>query len=304
MSRTYKVTGINLKGMPLGESDRLLTILTQEQGLIRVAAPGARKHQSRLGGRSGLFVVNELLISKGRSLDRITQAETLASYPGLSLDLGKLTASQYLAELALCQALDDHPQPELFSLLTEHLGRMWPSPATEVLPRLTHGLYHLMALAGVAPNVQVCCLSQQPVLPDLSGADWQAGFSIQAGGVVHPEALDQLLQEGGVVRRSPAISRAAAPQSAPAKPRPKLAPRAIAAVSTLNAAELSLLQQLPQPYLFPTDAPAAQRMEELPEGVTFLAPETWRTLEQLLRQYAQYHFDRTIRSASLIDACL
>ena len=69
MSRTYKVTGINLKGMPLGEADRLLTILTQELGLIRVVAPGARKQNSKLGGRSGLFVVNELLIAKGRSLD-------------------------------------------------------------------------------------------------------------------------------------------------------------------------------------------------------------------------------------------
>ena len=33
MSRTYKATGINLKSMPLGEADRLLTILTREQGL-------------------------------------------------------------------------------------------------------------------------------------------------------------------------------------------------------------------------------------------------------------------------------
>ncbi|HEY9873712.1 MAG TPA: recombination protein O N-terminal domain-containing protein, partial [Candidatus Obscuribacterales bacterium] len=81
MSRTYKATGINLKSMPLGEADRLLTILTREFGLIRAVAPGARKHHSKLSGRSGLFVVNELLIAQGRSLDKITQAETKESYP-------------------------------------------------------------------------------------------------------------------------------------------------------------------------------------------------------------------------------
>ena len=36
--RTYRVTGINLKGIPLGEADRIVTILTREQGLIRAVA--------------------------------------------------------------------------------------------------------------------------------------------------------------------------------------------------------------------------------------------------------------------------
>ncbi|MDB9379435.1 DNA repair protein RecO, partial [Nodularia sphaerocarpa] len=74
MTKTYKATGINLKAQVLGESDRIVTILTREFGLIRAVAPGARKQNSSLGGRSGMFVVNELLIAKGRSLDRITQA--------------------------------------------------------------------------------------------------------------------------------------------------------------------------------------------------------------------------------------
>ncbi|MEO1430334.1 MAG: recombination protein O N-terminal domain-containing protein, partial [Cyanobacteria bacterium J06633_8] len=35
MSRTYKATGINLKAQAFGESDRIVTILTREFGLIR-----------------------------------------------------------------------------------------------------------------------------------------------------------------------------------------------------------------------------------------------------------------------------
>ena len=121
MSRTYKATGINLKTQVLGESDKIVTILTPEFGLIRAVAPGARKHNSSLGGRSGMFVVNELLIAKGRSLDKITQAQTLKTYPGLAKDLGKLAASQYLAEIVLCEALSEQPQEELYELFNEHL---------------------------------------------------------------------------------------------------------------------------------------------------------------------------------------
>nr|WP_310488709.1 recombination protein O N-terminal domain-containing protein [Chamaesiphon sp. VAR_69_metabat_338] len=42
MSGTYKATGINLKAMPIGENDRLVTILTREHGSIKAIFPGAR----------------------------------------------------------------------------------------------------------------------------------------------------------------------------------------------------------------------------------------------------------------------
>ncbi|WP_448561093.1 DNA repair protein RecO, partial [Trichothermofontia sp.] len=204
MSRTYTATGINLKSMPLGEYDRLLTVLTAEYGLIRVVAPGARKHQSKLGGRSALFVVNQLQIVAGRTLHKVIQAETLTSYPKLSQDLCKLTASQYLAELALYQALSQQPQTELFHLLTEHLGRLEQlpklprDPATaavielRVLAHLTHAIFHLLALAGLAPQVQICCLTQQPLVPDFTSHLWQAGFSVAAGGTVSQAAIAHL----------------------------------------------------------------------------------------------------------------
>jgi hypothetical protein len=80
-ARTYRVTGINLRSKPSGESDRLMTILTKEAGLIRVIAPSARKQKSSLSGRSSLFVVNDLLIARGKSMDKITQADSLESFP-------------------------------------------------------------------------------------------------------------------------------------------------------------------------------------------------------------------------------
>lgn len=299
MSRTYKATGVNLKSMPLGESDRLLTILTSEQGLIRVVAPGCRKPNSKLGGRSGLFVVNELLIAKGRSLDKISQAETLASYPGLGRTLAKLTASQYLAELVLGIALSDQPQTELLWLLCEHLTRLEQALPTEVLACLAQAIFHLLAWAGIAPQVQACCLTQIPVVPDFTTPNWRVEFSAVAG---------------GVVSSAPLVSQLSNPtQDRPSRPRVAEAPspsysntygsgRGGATVSSmrLNAIELSLLQQLSQPEPL--------RDCQLPSGDGVGAPmsalqSAWLSVERALRQYAQYYFDRPIRSASLMEAC-
>jgi DNA repair protein RecO (recombination protein O) len=324
MGGTYKAAGINLKSMPLGESDRLVSILTPEFGLVRAVAPGARKHNSQFSGRSGLFVVNNLLIAKGRSLDKIIQAETVNSYPGLSSDLGKLSASQYLAEIVLCQALSDQPQAELFSLLNEHLRRLEQLSykigdrfsTSLVLAHLSQGIFHLLALAGVVPQVQFCCLTQEPLPPNFSDPDWKIGFSITAGGTVSLSALARLAANRIPVRRWQP-NRTTLGISTETEPgiNPSVLPETpIKLIAKLNALELALLQRLAQPQISPLqpEEPGRMNHEERP-GISTTnhltssdpAEETaWVSVEQVLRQYVQYHIGRSIRSAALMDAAL
>jgi DNA repair protein RecO (recombination protein O) len=312
MGKTTRLTGINLKAIPLGEADRMITILSPEAGLIRVSAPGARKSNSKLGGRSGLFVVNDLMIAQGKSIDRISQAETIESYPGLGRDLGKLTAGQYLAEIALHQALTDQPQPDLYYLLTEHLRRIAEAEPDGVLPVLAQAIYQLLALAGVAPQVQQCSISNEVLEPDLSlDADWQVGFSIEGGGVISLTALSaqltkletsrQAWQAGTLEGEDFALVREAIGEYRMTtiaqlsrqqyhRNSEKSAPHTMLLV---DAIELYLMQQLAQ--------------ETLPQvsDNTGFAIETiqaaWRQIERILRQYTQYHLGRKIRSAMLID---
>jgi DNA repair protein RecO (recombination protein O) len=289
MSRSYKATGIILKGMPMGETDRLVTILTIEHGLVRVMVPGARKHKSRLAGRSSQFVVNELFIVQGKSLGKLVQAETVRSFPGLSTDLARLTASQYLAELVLCQALSEQPQGELFALLIEQLQRLEQAASTDILACLNQGIFQLLMVAGVAPELHQCCISQRAIAPDLASADWHVGFSPASGGVV---AVDQLTQSrlGRPRAKTPsgryAVNGQGAPRRSPQNP----------ADSLISAQELVWLQQLGR-----TEA-VTQR--SLPGMATAEQQRLgWQRIERLLRQYAEFHFDRPIRSATLIDAC-
>lgn len=270
MSGTYKATGINLKAIPIGENDRLVTILTREHGLIKAIAPGARKSNSSLGGRSAIFVVNSLLLAKGRSLDKITQAETLSTYSGLSGDLSKLAASQYLAELVLVQALTERPQEELYQLLMLHLGRINDlecGDTTGTIAHLCQGIFHLLALDGIAPQVYDCCLTKQPIVPKIAIDNWQVGFSIEAGSTLNLSAVDR---ESNLVINY-----------------------------RLNAIDLLLLQHLSDPSLDRLE----QEIDRFPlEIVTDLdLAAGWRQLERILRQYIYYHLNLQIRSAALLD---
>ncbi|XGV95755.1 MAG: DNA repair protein RecO [Leptolyngbya sp. BL-A-14] len=315
MSRTYKATGINLKSMPMGEADRLLTILTREFGLVRAVAMGARKHNSRLGGRSELFVVNELLIAKGRSLDKITQAETLESYPRLGQDLKKLIASQYLAELCLHQALSDQPQEDLFCLLNEHLARIERSPESQILAHLTHGVFQLLVLAGIAPQVHICCVTREALPPDFCDHNWRIGFSIPAGGTVTLSTLEKLLAAQRT-RPQQLASKAAettlpteagyASLSVTTSTKQNVAtdkvPRAIVGLHRrLSAPELMLMQHLAEATLPELKGLLTPVQKQEPSQRTL--DQLWQSVEQALRSYAQYYFDHPIRSAALIDAC-
>lgn len=341
----------------MGESDRLLTVLTREHGLIRVVAPGSRKHESSLRGRSGLFVVNQLLIARGRTLDKIIQAEGVESFTGLSQDLRKLTAGQYLAELALCQALSNQPQDELFTQLSDALRRIEQLPASAALPCLVQATYQLLKLAGVAPQVHDCCITQQPIVPpdgaSLEAGDggWRAGFHAAAGGVVCWEVLARLepaeiLSENPQNSQNPqhpTLASAAAVlenrenlnSAAPSKPKPIKKGKASGDTNTPAAKSRARLAELEGRYAIARPVPPSAAGSRLGTAIsaTELAVlqrlgdselmamwvqadgspaaalgghpphEVWMRVERLLRYYAQYHFDRPIQSASLIETC-
>ena len=282
--KTYKITGINLHVSPLGEADRLLTILSPERGLIKAIAVGSRKPKAKLGGRTTLFVVNELLLVSGRNFHRIIQAETLDSYPGLTQSLGHLAAGQYLIELTLAQALRDHPQVELFESLRSHLKHLEQTLPSALLPWLTQGSFHFLALAGVAPQVHHCCRTRQTIQPNFNDRYWRVGFSITAGGIISlnldpdPYASVDRGEETGEFQRT-------------------LTPLTASELATLQhiALEAGILpeverQRLREPSLAYGNPP------ELPSDIL------WGKLEQLLRDYAQHPLDRPLRSATLLES--
>ncbi|MEM6501267.1 MAG: DNA repair protein RecO [Cyanobacteria bacterium P01_C01_bin.89] len=310
----YKVTGINLKAMPLGEADVILTVLTPERGLMRVVASGARKPKSKIGGRSRLFVVNQLLIRPGRNLDRIGQAELVVSYPGLSRDLGRLAAAQYWSELVLSQALSEQPQSELFDTLLEHLQRLdslaiapnFQERVASLLALLCHGIYHLLRVAGVAPQVKSCGLTQKPVVIG-DDPQWRIGFSAAIGGVVTLDALDRAspaMLAGHGVQVPELEGDGSGANGGDTGEGARLNPRTKAKFMprSLTAREVTLLQSLASPKGEPaehTDRISSPSQDYRPESPQdFIA---WVQIERTLRHYAQYHLGKGIRSATLID---
>src|SRR5258706_12122248 len=97
----YRDDGIVLRTQKLGEADRIVTVLGRRTGRIRAVAKGVRRTKSRFGARLEPFTHVDLLLYTGRSLDVITQAETLRPYgEQLVADYPRYTAGTAMLETA------------------------------------------------------------------------------------------------------------------------------------------------------------------------------------------------------------
>lgn len=119
--RTYKTEGIILKRTNFGEADRLLTVFTKHYGKIRARAPGIRRTTSRKAPHLELFNLASLFLAQGKNFDIVTEAVTLANFPGIRKDLKKVALAYYFCELVDGLCPERQESKEVFSLLKRSL---------------------------------------------------------------------------------------------------------------------------------------------------------------------------------------
>ena len=70
--RIYKTEAVVVRQSPLGEADRVITMLSPEHGQIRAVAKGVRRSTGRLTGHLELLNRVEVSVAEGRNLDVVT----------------------------------------------------------------------------------------------------------------------------------------------------------------------------------------------------------------------------------------
>ncbi|MCW2765597.1 MAG: recO [Nocardioides sp.] len=153
----YRDEAIVLRTHKLGEADRIITLLTRNHGQVRAVAKGVRRTTSRFGSRLEPFTHVDLQLAEGRSLDIITQAETLTPFSaGIGLDYDRYTSGTVMLETAE-RLVSEEKQPSLqhFLLLVGGLramvsGERGPGQV------LDSYLLRSLAVAGYAPSFEHC----------------------------------------------------------------------------------------------------------------------------------------------------
>ena len=185
MNSTQRVKGLSLKVGPLGENDRLLTILTEEKGISRLAIPGARKPKSRLGSTSPFNYLDLHIVGK-KDLKRVTQLKVLKSYGNLGKHIETLSAAQAIAELLMIMVGNEDPQKDLLKLVLVHLDRLddlnqIEFDSLQALAISVQSCIHLLALGGYCLPLENCCHSNSKLIPPLGEWSWKCSFIPEEG---------------------------------------------------------------------------------------------------------------------------
>lgn len=175
----YRDEGIVLRTQKLGEADRIITILTRSNGRVRAVARGVRKTSSRIGARLEPFNHVDVQFYEGRSLDNVTQVETIDPIGGkLACDYARWTAGTVMLETAERLTPEERePTVQQYALLVAGLRSM---AAQEHEPTLILDAYLLrsLAVAGWSPSFDECARCGEP--------GPHKAFNIQAGGMMCP----------------------------------------------------------------------------------------------------------------------
>jgi DNA repair protein RecO (recombination protein O) len=160
---TYRDEGIVLRTQRLGEADRIVTLLTRAHGRVRAVAKGVRRTGSRFGARLEPFGHVDIQLHEGRSLDTVTQVESLAAHGAtLSADYPRWTSGTAMLEAAeRLTPVEREPAVQQYLLLIGGL-RTLVSGTHDPSLILDAFLVRSLAIAGWSPSFSECARCGAP----------------------------------------------------------------------------------------------------------------------------------------------
>ena len=173
MPGLYRDQGVVLRTMKLGESDKIITFMTQLNGKVRAVAKGVRRPGSRFGARLEPTTHIALQCYRGRELDVVTQVETIDANRALREHYGCLTHAVSMLEAVDQVAQERERNVPLYRMLVGALRTLTSDPSPVVSAAF---FWKLLSLEGFHPMLDACARC---------GADGPfAAFDLEDGGVL------------------------------------------------------------------------------------------------------------------------
>lgn len=149
------ISGIVTRYVNYRESDRIISILTAEQGRIDAKARGSQKAASALLPSSQPFAYGRYELFYSRDKYTVNQCELLESFYPIREDYGRFAAASAALQLAHDAAPENQPSEALFSLLY-HILSYWAYGDADAGDLLCCFLTRYLKVCGYRPAITAC----------------------------------------------------------------------------------------------------------------------------------------------------
>jgi len=178
----YPLRALVLRKTKLGETDAIVSMLSEQGKNVRAVGKGMRKPGSKVGGRLEPYSLVDLLLYSGRSLDTIVEVESVETHGGIRLDYDRTTTASVVVDVLDKLTVEGAGEARLYGLGLATLGVI-ERASIETLELLLVGfLVKAMAMQGHRPVLGSCVASEAHALRGNT-----LRFSLAEGGVLCSE---------------------------------------------------------------------------------------------------------------------
>ncbi|MBQ6465256.1 MAG: DNA repair protein RecO [Oscillospiraceae bacterium] len=169
MFKTIKA--LVLREVRYKEADRILTLLSAEEGKLTAKARGALRKSSRTGAATQQLTYAEMTLFANKGKWTVNEASVLEGFDGLRTDLEAFALGSYFAECLEALSVEDEPDAELMQLGLNSLYALSRGLCEARLIKAAFEL-RLMCLSGYAPDLTACaCCGGEPRDPVFHPSD-------------------------------------------------------------------------------------------------------------------------------------
>ncbi len=152
-----KTEGIVLRETEYKDNDKLLTVLTREDGLLTVKARGVKSRGSKLRAACQLLTFSDFTLLDYQGRYTATEATAREMFTPLREDLERLSLASYFAQVAEVIAQEDVPNPQLLPLLLNALFALCQKSQPQMLIKAAFEL-RVACIAGYLPDLRGCVI--------------------------------------------------------------------------------------------------------------------------------------------------
>ena len=147
--------GLVIREQSVGESDRLITVLTARYGLVRAFSRGAKKTKSKKLAATALLAYSAFTFVKTRDAYSVEEALVKEVFFELRNDVEKTSLAQYFCELANEFCEEEFESEEILRLF---LNALWLLKGDKKTPAFIKAVteLRLMTLSGYMPALVGC----------------------------------------------------------------------------------------------------------------------------------------------------
>lgn len=150
-----KTKGIIIKEQVISDNDKLVTILTGENGLIRAFAKGSKNIKSKNFAGVHLFCYSDFTIFKGRNKYIINEAELKESFFALRNRIESISLAQYFCEIISSLVEENMPSEDILKLMLNSLYFLGNEKKEDYVIKAVFEM-RILSMSGYMPNLISC----------------------------------------------------------------------------------------------------------------------------------------------------